>query len=1175
MRENVRRCFERHGMGILGRSIVTGALVLGVVGIGAGSAASANWQSSNWQRSPRPWKSTTIQNITFSSTSPNPALVGGIYTVRASGGASGNPVTFSIDPSAKGSCSISGATVTFVAVGTCVIDANQAGNASYEAATQVQQSFAVLGTQSVTFTSTPPSSALVGGTYTPTASGGASGNPVTFSIDPSAKGSCSISGATVTFVAVGTCVIDANQAGNASYEAATQVQQSFAVLGTQSVTFTSTPPSSALVGGTYTPTASGGASGNPVTFSIDPSAKGSCSISGATVTFVAVGTCVIDANQAGNASYEAATQVQQSVDPEPGTQSITFTSTPPNSEVVGGTYTPTASGGASGNPVIFSIDASTNAICSISGATVTFVAVGTCVIDANQAGNASYEAATQVQQSVDPEPGTQSITFTSTPPNSEVVGGTYTPTASGGASGNPVIFSIDASTNAICSISGATVTFVAVGTCVIDANQAGNASYEAATQVQQSVDPEPITQSVAFTSTPPSSALVGGTYTPTASGGASGNPVTFSIDPSAKGSCSISGATVTFVAVGTCVIDANQAGNASYEAATQVQQSFAVLGTQSVTFTSTPPSSALVGGTYTPTASGGASGNPVTFSIDPSAKGSCSISGATVTFVAVGTCVIDANQAGNASYEAATQVQQSFAVLGTQSVTFTSTPPSSALVGGTYTPTASGGASGNPVTFSIDPSAKGSCSISGATVTFVAVGTCVIDANQAGNASYEAATQVQQSFAVLGTQSVTFTSTPPSSALVGGTYTPTASGGASGNPVTFSIDPSAKGSCSISGATVTFVAVGTCVIDANQAGNASYEAATQVQQSVAVASGSSPTWACTSNEPISDLTQAPAGWTGSTYYVTWENSVCSFAQDTAHFVGQNYPGDFHGETNELDQDMWSPICANATGGIVGLNDPTCVTRETQTLQANSAQDWQVTVNAPTNPSGAVTDFPNAWAHGYGGVLDDYTSLTSSVSVTMPNVSGVVGHAMEDDYLSQPGDTNSDYEVMIQYDRVNDGSCPSTASINGTSWNWGVTATDVMIDGSPWFLCDAQTTNGRGTNGGCPSTGSFCGAVVWKPAPVGCSGTACTDSNAEDDTCNGGAQASPCSATFDLKAMFQWLETHDPPGESYPYVEVGSSVNAIDSGFETSSTGGVARTFASSGFTVDATGAPST
>ena len=659
-------------MGILCRSAVAGLLVMGVVGIGAESAASTHW------RTPPPGrisKSITTQRITFTSTPPSPAVVGGSYTPTAKGGASGNPVIFSVDPSAKGSCAISGGRVSFVAVGTCVIDANQAGNASYEAATRVQQSFAVVGTQSMTFTSTPPNPAVIGGTYPVTASGGASDNPVTFSVDPSAHGSCSISGATVTFVAVGTCVIDANQAGNASYEAATQIQQSFAVVGTQSITFTSTPPSPAVVGGTYSPTASGGASGNPVTFSVDPSADGSCSISGATVTFVAVGTCVIDANQAGNASYEAAPQVQQSFDPDSGTQGITFTSTPPSSAVIGGTYPVTASGGASGNPVTFSVDPSANGSCSISGATVTFVAVGTCVIDANQAGNANYEAATQVQQSFELDPGTQTITFTSTPPKSAVVGSTYTPTATGGGSGNPVTFSIDPSANGSCSISGATVTFVAVGTCVIDANQAGNANYEAATQVQQSFDPDSVAQSITFTSTPPKPAVIEGTYPVTASGGASGNPVTFSVDPSANGSCSISGATVTLVAVGTCVIDANQAGNAGYEAATQVQQSFAVVGTQSITFTTTSPSPAVVGGTYTPTAKGGASGNPVTFSVDPSAKGSCSISGATVTFVAVGTCVIDANQAGSASYEAATQVQQSFAVVGTQSITFTSTPP--------------------------------------------------------------------------------------------------------------------------------------------------------------------------------------------------------------------------------------------------------------------------------------------------------------------------------------------------------------------------------------------------------------------------------------------------------------------------------------------------------------------
>jgi hypothetical protein len=852
-------------MGIRGRSIIAGLLIAGLVGISAGSAASTQWNP--WG----PWSLfKTTQKITFKSTPPSPAVIGGTYTPTASGGRSGNPVTFSIDASAKEICSISGATVTFVALGTCVIDANQAGSASYEGAAQVQQSFPVLGAQSITFTSAPPKPAVIGGTYPVTASGGGSGNPVTFSIDASAKGSCSISGATVTFVAVGTCVIDANQAGNANYDAATQVQQSFVVVGTQSITFTSAPPSPAVIGGTYIPTASGGASGNPVTFSIDPSANGSCSISGATVTFVAVGTCVIDANQAGNTNYEAATQVQQSFDPDTGTQNITFTSTPPSPAVVGGTYTPAASGGASGNPVTFSVDPSANGSCSISGATVTFVAVGTCVIDANQAGNANYDTATQVQQSFDLGPGIQTITFTSTPPSPAILGGTYAVTATGGASGNPVTFSIDPSANGSCSISGATVTFVAVGTCVIDANQAGNSNYEAASQVQQSFDPDSDTQNITFTSTPPNPAVIGGTYPVTASGGASGNPVTFSIDPSANGSCSISGATVTFVAVGTCVIDANQAGNANYEAALQVQQSFPVLGTQSITFTSTPPKPAVIGGTYPVTAGGGASGNPVTFSIDPSAKGSCSLSGATVTFVAVGTCIIDANQAGNANYEAALQIQQSFAVLGTQSIHFTSTPPGSAVVGGTYPVTASGGASGNPVTFSIDPSANGSCSISGATVTFVAVGTCVIDANQAGNANYEAATQVQQSFAILGTQVISFTSTPPGSAVVGGTYPVTAGGGASGNPVTFSIDPSANGSCSISGATVTFVAVGNCVIDANQAGNASYEAATQVQQSFAVVASGSPTISPNSSQSatVASYTNGVAGTTDATITFT-------------------------------------------------------------------------------------------------------------------------------------------------------------------------------------------------------------------------------------------------------------------------------------------------------------------
>ena len=311
-------------------------------------------------------KSTTTQSITFTSTPPNPAVVGGTYTVTASGGASGNPVTFSIDPSAKGSCSISGATVTFVAVGTCVIDANQAGNGNYEAATQVQQSFAVIGTQSITFTSTPP--------------------------EPGARGRRHLHGdgerrgqwqpgdlldrrlVERQLQHLG-CHRHLRRRRDLRHRRQPGRQRQLrsrhpgpAVLRRPRAPRASPSPRPRRARrsweGTYTVTASGGASGNPVTFSIDASANGSCSISGATVTFVAVGTCVIDANQAGNANYEAATQVQQSFDPEPGTQTITFTSTPPSPAVVGGTYTVTASGGASGNPVTFSIDPSANGICT-------------------------------------------------------------------------------------------------------------------------------------------------------------------------------------------------------------------------------------------------------------------------------------------------------------------------------------------------------------------------------------------------------------------------------------------------------------------------------------------------------------------------------------------------------------------------------------------------------------------------------------------------------------------------------------------------------------------------------------------------------------------------------------------------------------------------------------------
>ncbi|HWX97862.1 MAG TPA: PKD domain-containing protein [Solirubrobacteraceae bacterium] len=94
--------------------------------------------------------------------------------------------------------------------------------------------------------------------------------------------------------------------------------------------------------------------------------------------------------------------------------------------------------------------------------------------------------------------------------------------------------------------------------------------------VAQLVTPGKLSQTIAFISSPPGSATVGGpTYTATATA-TSGLPVALAIDASSGSVCSISGSTVSFVGAGTCTIDANQAGNGTYNPAPQSQQSFGV-----------------------------------------------------------------------------------------------------------------------------------------------------------------------------------------------------------------------------------------------------------------------------------------------------------------------------------------------------------------------------------------------------------------------------------------------------------------------------------------------------------------------------------------------------------------------------------------------------------------------
>jgi hypothetical protein len=258
-------------------------------------------------------------------------------------------------------------------------------------------------------------------------------------------------------------------------------------------------------------------------------------------------------------------------------QSITFESSSPGSAAVGGPSYSVSAKASSGLSVALTIDASSSSVCSITGSTVSFIGVGTCRIDADQAGNSEWEPAPRVQQSFSVAKGSQAINFTSSAPTAAVFqGSTYTVSATA-TSGLAAVVTIDPASQSVCSISGATVSFIGLGTCTIDVNQAGNSNYNAAAQAQQAFAVGKGAQTIKFNSTAPTAATVGGTsYTVAAEGGASKEGVTLTIDGSSASVCTISGTTVSFVGVGTCTIDANQAGNSNYNAAPQALQSFTV-----------------------------------------------------------------------------------------------------------------------------------------------------------------------------------------------------------------------------------------------------------------------------------------------------------------------------------------------------------------------------------------------------------------------------------------------------------------------------------------------------------------------------------------------------------------------------------------------------------------------
>ncbi|HEY3321297.1 MAG TPA: kelch repeat-containing protein [Planctomycetota bacterium] len=218
------------------------------------------------------------------------------FTVSATGGASGNPVTFAIASGPAPATGTNGSTITITGAGLVTVRASQAGNTNYSAAPDVDQSFTVAkATQAIAF------AALSGKTYgdapfTVSATGGASGNPVTFAIASGPATATGTNGSTITITGAGLVTVRASQAGNTNYSAAADVDQSFTVAkASATVTLGSLKQ-------TYDGTAkSATATTTPVGLTVDITYGGSTPAPSNPGSYTVVG-AVNDANYQGSAS---------------------------------------------------------------------------------------------------------------------------------------------------------------------------------------------------------------------------------------------------------------------------------------------------------------------------------------------------------------------------------------------------------------------------------------------------------------------------------------------------------------------------------------------------------------------------------------------------------------------------------------------------------------------------------------------------------------------------------------------------------------------------------------------------------------------------------------------------------------------------------------------------------
>ncbi len=327
--------------------------------------------------------------------------------------------------------------------------------------------------------------------------------------------------------------------------------------------------------------------------------------------------------------------------------------------------------------------------------------------------------------------------------------------------------------------------------------------------------------------------------------------------------------------------------------------------------------------------------------------------------------------------------------------------------------------SGLPVSYvSSDPAVA---TVSGNTLTITGAGSATITASQAGNSSYNAATDVVQTLTVSkASQSITFGAL--SDRVLGGA--PFNLNATSTSSLAVSYVSSNPDVATVSGNTVTLVGVGSTTITALQAGDGNYEVATDVSQTLSVVSALTLAW--DANGTGAGQTNGGGAWLGANLWWDGVANQSWTASSNANFGGPNTAG---GSVTLASPTSVNALTFNAFTGTYTLG----TAAQTITLNGGITKNSGSGVSSIISP--VVLGAPQTWTNNSSSEMNGTAGLNNGGHTLTFGGSGTLTLNAANSIISGAGGLTMNSTGRLQ---LGAGSVPVHTYSGTTTLNAGVT-----------------------------------------------------------------------------------------------------------------------------------------